>query len=103
MPKDYKSGSTTGSGYGQAAVASGPAAPAAEENKGEQGGGGFGLDSSQAPGEVSGYEMTSVIQNAANSIRDFIQNPTFSASSMVAVAFVVLIVGAVFYGFKRKN
>ncbi|WP_316559778.1 cobaltochelatase subunit CobN [Methanimicrococcus stummii] len=108
IPVDLKSGSTSSSGYGQAVVASVAAAASAEqqaeqnEDEGENGGG-YGTDAGQTPGEVSGYQMTeSVLQNSISSIRDFMENPTFSASSMIAIAMVILVVGAVFYGSRRK-
>ncbi|TDQ71108.1 cobaltochelatase subunit CobN [Methanimicrococcus blatticola] len=67
-------------------------------------GSGYGTDVTRAPGEVSGFEMTpSFIDNSISSVRDFLNNPTFSASSMIAIAMVVLVVGAVFYGFRRKG
>ncbi|WP_316558294.1 cobaltochelatase subunit CobN [Methanimicrococcus hongohii] len=94
-PKNLLSGSTNNEGGAQIVEAS------SVEEKEE--GSGAGTDLSQAPGEVSGYQMTpSFIDNSISSIRDFINNPTFSASSMLAIAFVVLVVGAVFYGFKKK-
>ncbi len=102
IPTDKKSGNTNGSGFGQAVVSDSAAAPE-QKDEGENGGG-YGTDASQAPGEVSGYQMTpSFIDNSISSIRDFVQNPTFSASSMIAIAMVVLVVGAVFYGFRRKD
>lgn len=74
-------------------------------------GAGFGQDTTQAGSadaaasqQVSGYEMvTKTITDATSSVKDFITNPTVSTSSMIAIAFVVLVVGAVFFGFRRKG
>ncbi|WNY24451.1 hypothetical protein MmiHf6_17880 [Methanimicrococcus hongohii] len=75
---------TDGEGFGQDATPSGSTASAAPQ--------------------VSGYEMvTQRMENAASSVRDFIANPTVSSSSMIAIAFVVLVIGAVFFGFRRKG
>ncbi|MDR2944885.1 MAG: cobaltochelatase subunit CobN [Methanosarcinales archaeon] len=96
IPKDVFSGSTTGQGSAQIIEA-------AQVNETEPSGG-YGTDTTQAPGEASGYQMTpSIIDNSISSIKDFLNNPTFSASSMTAIALIILIVGAVFYGFRRKN
>jgi len=68
---------------------------------------GVGQDNSPVsptPQQVSGYEMTSQnTEGLASSIRDFLTNPTISVSSIVAIAFVVLIIGAIFFGFRRKG
>ncbi|MCL2862731.1 MAG: cobaltochelatase subunit CobN [Methanimicrococcus sp.] len=93
---------TAATGFGQAIIADAPRF--SESEREQEGGGGYGTDIGQAPGEVVGYEMTSsVLGETVNSIRNFNQNPTFSASSMFAIIFVVLIVGAIFYGFRRKD
>ncbi|WP_318785443.1 cobaltochelatase subunit CobN [Methanimicrococcus hacksteinii] len=94
-----------GSGFGLATVADGTPAEQQDEQKDEgEDGGGYGTDVGQTPGEVSGYQMTeSFLESSVSSIRDFIQNPTFSASSIVAIGMVVLVVGAIFYGSRKKN
>ncbi|WP_338100175.1 cobaltochelatase subunit CobN [Methanolapillus africanus] len=104
------SSTTSGGGFGTAAVSSGPTADGSNAgdtpSEGSDVGGGYGTDGTTpgTPGTpVSGYEMTTSIQNAANSVKDFIANPSFSASSMIAVALVILIIGAVFYGYRRKG
>lgn len=73
-------------------------------------GSGFGQEatpagsSAEAASQVSGYEMiTKRMEDATSSVKDFIANPTVSSSSMIAIAFVVLVIGAVFYGFRRKG
>ena len=69
----------------------------------ENSGQGAGSTSGVTPGQsVVGYEMT-VFENATNSIRDFLENPTFSATSVFALLFTVAIVGALFYGVRRKG
>ncbi|MDV0444975.1 hypothetical protein MmiAt1_05270 [Methanimicrococcus sp. At1] len=80
-----------------------PVGQSQEETKNP--GQGAGTDMTSTPGQsVSGFEMTvQSISDAANSVRDFIENPTFSATSLVAILFVVGTVGALFYGFRRKN
>lgn len=96
IPPELRSGSTNNQGGAQIIEA-------ASVNETEQPGG-YGTDTTQKPGEASGYQMTpTIIDNSISSIRDFLNNPTFSASSMVAIAMVVLVVGAVFYGFRRKD
>jgi len=69
--------------------------------------GGYGTEPGAAPvTEVSGYEMTtstSDIDGAISGIRDFMQNPTFSASSAAALGLVILAAGAIFYGLRRKE
>lgn len=69
-------------------------------------GSGFGEDAS-TPGapdtsQVSGYEMVTTSMETS-SFKDFISNPTVSVSSALAIAFVVLIVGAIFFGFRKKG
>lgn len=68
-------------------------------------GSGYGTDTAALPGDpVTGYEMTeSTIENSISDIRDFLQNPSVSSSSIVAIAFIVLVVGAIFYGFRKKD
>ncbi|WP_338102375.1 cobaltochelatase subunit CobN [Methanolapillus millepedarum] len=100
---------SSGGGFGTAAVSSGPSESSDSgetPSDGTDASGGYGTDGTTpgTPGApVSGYEMTSTIQNAANSIRDFMTNPTFSSSSIFAIAIVVLVIGAVFYGYRKKN
>lgn len=66
---------------------------------------GAGTDMSSSAGQsVTGVEMTvKSLSDAANSVRDFLENPTFSATSMIAIAFVIFTVGALFYGVRKKN
>lgn len=73
-------------------------------------GAGFGQDLTEAGSapdaapQITGYEMvTQRMENAASSVKDFISNPTVSTSSFIAIAFVILVIGAVFYGFRRKG
>jgi len=69
----------------------------------ENSGQGAGSTSGVTPGQsVVGYEMT-VFEDATNSIRDFLENPTFSATSVIALLFTIGIVGALFYGVRRKG
>ncbi len=102
--------SSSGGGFGSATVvesgesSGGESAEDGEES--DEGGQnpGVGLDGTETgtpTAEVSGFEMT--VTNVAHSVREFIQNPTFSTSSMIAIAFVILAVGAVFYGTRRRN
>ena len=75
-----------------------------EENadQGESPGVGVEGDVSGVPvTEVTGFEMT--VKNMANSVRNFISNPQFSSSSIIAIAFVVLVVGAIFYGSRKRG
>lgn len=71
----------------------------------EMSGEGAGTDMSSSAGQsVTGVEMTvKSLRDAANSVRDFLENPTFSATSMIAIAFVIFTVGALFYGVRKKN
>ena len=69
---------------------------------------GFGQDSTPAgtaPQQVSGYEMTTTrMDSLAESIKDLIANPTSTSSTnIIAIVIVVLIVGAVFFGSRRKG
>ena len=67
-------------------------------------GSGYGVDSTQPPGPVSGYEMTpTVISDSTSPLREFLENPTFSAASFIAIVFISIVVGAVFYGFRKRN
>jgi len=67
-------------------------------------GSGYGVDTAQPSGPVSGYEMTpTIISNSTSPIREFFENPTFSAASFIAILFISIVVGAVFYGFRRRN
>ncbi|WP_338102376.1 cobaltochelatase subunit CobN [Methanolapillus millepedarum] len=100
---------SSGGGFGTAAVSSGPSESSDSGETPSDGtdvGGGYGTDGTTpgTPGApVSGYEMTTSIQNAANSVRDFMANPTFSSSSIFAIALVVIIIGAMFYGYRKKG
>ncbi|WNY26034.1 hypothetical protein MsAc7_16060 [Methanolapillus millepedarum] len=69
-------------------------------------GSGYGTDTStpgQTGPQVSGFEMTVSVQNAASAVRDFMANPSVSSSSVIAIAIVVLIIGAIFYGYRKKG
>ncbi|MDY0266750.1 MAG: cobaltochelatase subunit CobN [Methanimicrococcus sp.] len=105
------SSKSSGSGYGQATTLSGPSDgdnsvndDEGEENadQGESPGVGVDGDVSGVPvTEVTGFEMT--VKNMANSVRNFISNPQFSSSSIIAIAFVVIVVGAIFYGSRKRG
>jgi len=100
--------SNSGSGYGSAAVSAGsgqPAAPIAETPQTSEGGQGYGTEGGQAgntPTVVTGYEMT-MLESITGGIRDFISNPSISSSSIVVISGIVLLVGAIFYGFRRRG
>jgi len=67
---------------------------------------GVGQDNSvvnPTPQQVSGYEMIPQNTDFTSSIRDFVSNPPVSTSSIIAIAFVVLIAGAIFFGFRKKG
>jgi len=70
-------------------------------------GSGVGQDNSpagSAPQQVSGYEMTSQkTEGFASSIQDFLSNPSVSTSSIIAIAFVALAIGAIFFGTRKKG
>ena len=102
----------SGSGYGTAVlVDAGQTAPAGEQsNQNEQNEQNEQRDENQEPGQgagvepgtpVSGFEMR--VSQMTSSVRDFFANPSFSSSSIIAIAFVVIVVGAVFYGLRRKG
>lgn len=97
-----KSTASGGSGYGTATSAD--AGEPAEAQQQPETGEGYGTEGGQSgkPAEVTGYEMTT-LESVTNSIKDFIANPTFSSSSLIVIAGVILIVGAVFFGFRRKG
>ncbi|MCL2141772.1 MAG: hypothetical protein FWH46_02680, partial [Methanimicrococcus sp.] len=67
---------------------------------GEQGGG-YGLNGSEPGTPVTGYEM--IPTRLSSSLQSFMSNPTFSAASIIAILIVVFVVGAVFYGSRRKG
>ena len=95
----------SGAGYGTAALSSGGTPAEAASAPAEAAGEGYGTEGGQAgegPSVVTGYEMT-VLETVAGSIRNFVSNPTVSASNIVVLAGIVLLVGAVFYGFRRKG
>lgn len=106
-----KTSVSSGGGYGTQAVISGNPVSSDKNSDGEESDGksqspGVGTDgttSGTPVAEVVGYEMVSSVQGVANSIRDFIANPTFSATSAIAILLVVLLVGAIFYGTKKKG
>ncbi|WP_338102381.1 cobaltochelatase subunit CobN [Methanolapillus millepedarum] len=98
-----KNSGGSGGGYGTVSVVSGDSG---EPNPSEAGdaGAGYGTDLGQKAGNVEGYQMVEKISNGpASAIRDFMENPTFSTSSFVAIALVVIIIGAMFYGYRKKN
>ena len=43
------------------------------------------------------------ISNTVSSVANFLANPSFSASNLIAILFVILVVGVVFYGFRRRG
>jgi len=104
----------SGSGYGTAvAVNAGQISSEGEqsdqneneqtnENQDSGQSAGVGMDTGVEPGTpITGIELT--VTQLTSSVRDFVSNPSFSSSSMIAIAFVVLAVGAVFYGFRRRG
>ena len=96
------SGSNGGGSVGSARVVS----TSEPTNEGSEQSGGYGTEPGSAPvptPEVSGYEMTTSEVGTFSGLRDFIQNPTFSTSSAAALVIVILAVGAVFYGLRKKN
>lgn len=99
---------SSGGGYGMQAtvVAGNPAAgdgsDDGEESSGQSPGIGLnGTDMGTPVSEVAGYELT--VSKLAGSVQEFIQNPSFSSTSIIALVIVVLVVAAVFYGFKKRN
>jgi Cobalamin biosynthesis protein CobN and related Mg-chelatases len=101
--------SSTGSGgYGTATVSPGtgqPAQAAETPQTSDPNGQGYGTEGGQAgntPTVVTGYEMT-MLESVTGSIKDFMANPSVSASSIVVIGGIILLVGAVFYGFRRRN
>lgn len=65
---------------------------------------GVGKDADTAGQKVSGYQLiTKTVSSTTESIFEFLKNPTFSATSVVFILIVILIVGAVFYGSLRKK
>jgi len=104
IPEDKQSGSSNGAGFGMASIAgAGTSDGEDQEPEGEQGGG-YGTELGEIAGEVTGYEMkvSNAFGDSMSNLRDFINNPTFSASSITAIAMVVLVVGAVFFGSRKK-
>ena len=111
-PPSDPSSSNRGSGYGTAVlVDAGQTAPTGEQgeqneqsNENQDAGqsAGVGMNTGVEPGTpVSGFEMR--VSQMTSSVRDFFANPSFSSSSIIAIAFVVIVVGAVFYGLRRKG
>lgn len=102
-----KNSSSSGGGFGTATAAD----PGQVSQDGEEGdesadaaqSPGVGMDGTESgtPTTVSGIEMT--VTQFSNSVRDFVQNPSFSSSSIIAIAFVILVVGAVFYGSRKRK
>jgi len=102
------SSGSSGGGVGTGAVVSsndplsGDGEEGDDSDSGESPGVGMHGDVSGVPvTEVSGFEMT--VKNMANSVSNFISNPQFSSSSIIAIAFVVLVVGAIFYGSRKRG
>ncbi|NLI61868.1 MAG: hypothetical protein GX362_00430, partial [Methanosarcinaceae archaeon] len=53
---------------------------------------------------VSGFQMIEkTISNTTAAIMDFLQNPTFSSSNMFVILAIILVVGVIFYGFKKRD
>ncbi|WP_316558991.1 cobaltochelatase subunit CobN [Methanimicrococcus stummii] len=107
-PKKLTESKSSGSGVGMASVVELSTDPdAGEDEDGEEAQSaqspGVGVDGTETgtPTDVSGFEMT--VSRVASSVRDFINDPTFSTSSIIAIAFVILVVGAVFYGSRKRN
>ena len=74
-----------------------------QSNDPDNSGQGAGTTQGVTPGQpVVGYEMT-VVDSTVTSIRDFLANPTFSATSVVALLITIAVVGALFYGTRRKG
>ncbi|WNY26596.1 cobaltochelatase subunit CobN [Methanolapillus ohkumae] len=91
-------------GYGMAIVSGGESAEQKPVENPADSGAGYGTDLGAKSGTVDGYEMIpTTINSATAALRDFLGNPTFSTSSFVAIAIVILLVGAVFFGFRRKG
>ena len=107
-PPTTPTSSTGSGGYGTATVSPGagqPAQTADTTQTSDPNGQGYGTDGGQAgntPTVVTGYEMT-MLESVTGSIRDFVSNPSVSASSIVVIGGIILLVGAVFYGFRRRN
>jgi Cobalamin biosynthesis protein CobN and related Mg-chelatases len=112
-PSDPSSSSSNrGSGYGTA-VAVNAGSTSSESEQGEQNeqsnenqdagqSAGVGMNTGVEPGTpITGFEMS--VSQLTSSVRDFFANPSFSSSSIIAIAFVVIVVGAVFYGLRRKG
>ena len=106
------SSSSSGGGYGTAlSVDAGQTSPDNEQSEQNEQrdeaqdsgqSAGVGMNTGVEPGTpITGIEMT--VSQLTSSVRDFVSNPSFSSSSMIAIAFVVLAVGAVFYGFRRRG
>lgn len=108
MPQTTSSGS--GSGTGNAIVVnstdnnSSGTVPVQTDEAAGSGVGRQDTPAGTSSPQVSGFEMiTQSAENAVSDIRDFIANPSVSTSSMIAIALVILVIGAVFYGFRRKS
>lgn len=74
-------------------------------DKNETSGEGFGKDpGTQAGQHVSGIAMIQkTVDNTTRKIMDYLNDPTFSAANFVAVFIIILIVGIVFYGYRKKG
>lgn len=129
QPSEPSSGSSSGRGFGSASVVAGTAPNAdtenAENTKNDavdaertdaertdtdsrdtdrnEPGDGYGTDAGTA-GTVSGYRLIEkTISNTTAAVSKFLSNPQFSSSSIVVIAVVILLVGIVFYGFRKKG
>ncbi|WP_316556775.1 cobaltochelatase subunit CobN [Methanimicrococcus hongohii] len=107
-PKSLTESKSSGTGVGMASVVEAVTDPDAgsddegeDDVSGQNPGVGLDGDVTGTPTDVAGFEMT--VSKVASTVRDFIQNPTFSSSSIIAIAFVILVVGAIFYGSRRQK
>lgn len=65
---------------------------------------GVGHDQKTPQQPVKGFQLIEkTISNTTKSITDFLQNPSFSSSNLIVILGVVLIVGVIFYGYRKKN
>ncbi len=64
---------------------------------------GYGSDVSQNAGAVTGYEMTEKTQDDTSGFMNYLKNPTFSSAGLITIVLVILVVGAIFIGFRKKG
>ena len=73
--------------------------PARDDDPGE----GYGNEPGNA-GSVSGYRMDETKQKTpTDSVRDFLSNPVFSTSNIVVILVILLLIGIIFYGYRKKG